>query len=86
MAVGHRGSGQRRVRVEDDPVWTPEDAGKYLSVSPETLRYWRYEGRGPEFCRMGGRLIRYRKSALDRFVEESVVEQAPESPARLRRR
>jgi hypothetical protein len=38
-----------------------------LSVSVNTLRYWRSCGDGPNYVKMG-RLVRYDASALEKFV------------------
>lgn len=72
-------------RKNEDRVLTPSEASEYLSVSPDTLRFWRYEGRGPAYCRLGGKLIRYRKSALDAYLTASVVDEVPR-PVRRRLR
>jgi hypothetical protein len=41
-----------------------------LACSVAALRRWRREGRGPEFTRVEG-CIRYRASALERFVAQN---------------
>ena len=40
--------------------------GEAEPVSPRTMQRWRQEGIGPEFLKLG-RLVRYRKSDLDRW-------------------
>ena len=50
-------------------AFTPLRAARYLGVSEAVLRLWRSEGRGPRFFRAGQKLIRYRKSDLDGWVE-----------------
>ena len=57
----------------DGRVFCERDAGKYLGgerapVSERTLQRWRLEGVGPKFLKLG-RLVRYRKSDLDRWVD-----------------
>jgi predicted DNA-binding transcriptional regulator AlpA len=44
-------------------------AGEYLGKSYPTMVRWRQIGEGPDFIRIG-RHVKYRKSALDRFLEE----------------
>lgn len=56
--------------VIDDPLFNTAGAAKYLMSSAPTLERWRRNGVGPDFCKMGA-AIRYRKSALDRFIEAS---------------
>jgi len=49
---------------------TTEEAAAYLGTTKRTLEAWRYEGGGPVFVKLGGRLVRYRPSDLEKFVEE----------------
>lgn len=51
-----------------DEVLTPSQAAKYLQMSVETLRRWRTDRRGPAYFR-AGRHVRYRRSALDKWME-----------------
>lgn len=56
---------------------TETEAAKYLTdrgfqIKPQTLRAWRFRGKGPAYLRPGGR-IRYRTSDLDLFVEDSRI-------------
>ena len=55
-----------------DPILDEEAAGVYLGgssrpVSARTLQRWRLEAAGPVWIKLG-RLVRYRKSALDAFL------------------
>lgn len=51
-------------------VWVaPDGAAEYLSVSTRILEDWRRAGTGPAWHRAGGRLIRYRLSDIDAWVE-----------------
>ena len=43
--------------------------GSQSPLSPRTIQRWRLEGIGPNYVKLG-RLIRYRKSDLDRFIDE----------------
>lgn len=43
-------------------------AAKYLDLKPTTLEAWRCRGGGPRFVKMG-RLVKYRRSDLDAFIE-----------------
>ena len=59
-----------------DPLFDETLAGAYLGgvetpVSPRTLQRWRLEGTGPVWVRLG-RLVRYRQSALDAFLNDGV--------------
>jgi len=60
------------VSASVDPLFSEGPAGHYLGgeanpIKPRTLQRWRQERVGPAWIRVG-RLIRYRKSALDAFL------------------
>lgn len=48
------------------------EAAEYLSLSPRTLQTWRRQGVGPAFIQ-AGRAVRYRRSALDSWVDAQTV-------------
>ena len=52
---------------------TPNDAADFLSISPETLAQWRSQQRGPHFIKLEGRLVRYRLTDLESYLEERSV-------------
>lgn len=45
------------------------EAAAILCAQVQTLRNWRWNGKGPRYCKVGERLIRYRRSDLDAFLE-----------------
>ena len=52
-----------------DPLFNPAEAAEYLGVSRDTLSVWRCVGRyNIQFVKVG-RLVKYRKSALDAFLD-----------------
>ena len=51
-----------------DPLLCEADAAKHLGVKPTTLQVWRCTKRYPlQFVKVG-RLVRYRQSDLDAFL------------------
>ena len=54
------------------PEWlTPESAGLYIGVSPDTLATWRKakcKESGPPYHRVNGRVVRYRLADLDDWM------------------
>ncbi len=60
-----------RQKYQSD-LMTTKEAAHYLGTSEGTLPIWRHRGVGPEFVRIG-RNIRYRRSALDDFIEAGTV-------------
>ena len=52
-----------------DALLTPDDVAEMLDVSPQTLASWRTTGRYDlPFLRIG-RLVRYRRSDIDEFLD-----------------
>jgi excisionase family DNA binding protein len=59
--------------IKTDALLSNEEAAKYISVAPGTLDVWRCTKRfNIPFIKIG-RLIRYRKSELDAFLESRTV-------------
>lgn len=55
------------------PQWlTAEQLAIYLSVSAETLKYWRAHARGPRYHKIGRR-VRYAKADVDSWVATCAV-------------
>ncbi|WP_082781254.1 helix-turn-helix domain-containing protein [Gordonia sp. QH-12] len=57
-----------------DPLWNTSEASGYLGVAAATMKDWRLRGRGPEWVRLTGQIVRYRKSAIDKWLAEQTVE------------
>ena len=56
-----------------DPLLTPPEAAAYIGVTENTLCVWRCVGRYDiQFVKVG-RLVKYRKSALDAFLDRRTV-------------
>lgn len=49
-------------------AFTEKQSARYLAVSEATLRLWRSLDKAPRYYR-AGKLVRYRKSDLDAWVE-----------------
>jgi hypothetical protein len=54
--------------VETEGLLFPEEAAAYLGLSVLTLADYRCKGGGPVFAK-SGRLVRYRRSWLDAWIE-----------------
>lgn len=72
--------------TDRDPLLTRAQVAKRLGVSPETLRLWQRENRGPRVVRLGklphGR-VRYREADVARYISECQTEQ-PQADKRRR--
>jgi excisionase family DNA binding protein len=55
--------------TEQQNALTPRQAAKYLGISDGALRLWRSRGEGPRYFRAGGKLVRYRRSDLDAWID-----------------
>lgn len=58
---------------DTDPLLTQGQAAELLTVAPETLERWRQQLCGPRYIRLG-RLIRYRRSAIEQYITEQTIE------------
>ena len=56
-----------------DPLLTEQQAAERLGVKPTTLQVWRSTRRYPLAFVKVGRNVRYRSSALERFLTERTV-------------
>lgn len=56
-----------------DPLLSPEAAAQYIGVAGNTLSVWRCMGRYDIPFIKVGRLVRYRKSDLDAFLDRRTV-------------
>lgn len=59
-------------RLDAQEVMTTAEAAAFLQCSIQHLEISRVRGDGPPFSRLG-RLVRYRKSALLRWLEKNEV-------------
>jgi excisionase family DNA binding protein len=50
-----------------------DQVAAYTGVSPETLNTWRSRGNGPQWCKLGGKIVRYRRADIDAWIEGSLV-------------
>lgn len=62
------------------PNLKTEDAAYFLNVKPTTLEQWRWNGKGPRFCKIG-RLCVYRMTDLEAFLEERAFRSTTEAQA-----
>ncbi len=62
-----------------DSLVRQEDAAIMLGVTPRCMENWRHRGEGPNFVRISGRCIRYRKSDLALWIEARVKSSTSEA-------
>ena len=59
-----------RKLFSSDEALKEKEAAKYLRLSCRTLQAWRLKDLGPNFIRISLRAVRYRKSDLDKWLEQ----------------
>lgn len=55
------------MNTDSHPI-TERDAAVLIGCSEACLRRWRRLGKGPDFIKMGQRMVRYERAAVDRFL------------------
>jgi predicted DNA-binding transcriptional regulator AlpA len=68
----------------DNPLFDTIGAAKFLGLQKKTLEFMRYQRRGPNFVKLG-RLIRYRQSDLEAYVNSNVQNVMKPAPIRGKR-
>jgi len=63
--------------TRDDELLIEEEAAEYLRQAPTTLRQWRHLRKGPAWVKVGKRAL-YRRSDLERFIDERRVDPSAE--------
>ena len=58
-----RGDRTRDVPTIGEPLWTPDDLSRFLSIPEKTLREWRSKGYGPPWWKVG-KHVRYESGAV----------------------
>ena len=64
-------SNQAPQQLASPSLLNTDAAGAYLNVQAQTLEAWRYRGDGPRYVKIG-RLVKYRLSDLDAFIESNL--------------
>ncbi len=59
----------KQIEVPDDALWDDFETAAYLNISPNTLRKWRVQGKGPDHVKMGGS-VRYIPEVVRAYVRD----------------
>jgi hypothetical protein len=57
-------------------------ASDILGTKPQTMRRWRFEGRGPRYCKIGA-LVRYKVADLEEFISQRIIETTDSARAKV---
>lgn len=60
---------QRATQLQPGDLVDETEAAAILSAEVRTLRNWRALGKGPRFCKIGQRLVRYHRADLAAFID-----------------
>ena len=55
--------------LPNDALITAKEAALFLSIKASTLAWYRSQGLGPQFIRLGAKLIRYKVSDLREYTK-----------------
>lgn len=55
-------------RVQALDLMTTAEVSEYLKTPEATLRYWRHQGTGPKFFRLGGKRLMARRQDVDAWL------------------
>ncbi len=73
-----------------ETYYTTRKVADWLGYKEETLRQWRSNGIGPPFIRVLGKIVRYRASDVERWMDQQVQQtngqKKPGRPRKLQRR
>jgi excisionase family DNA binding protein len=61
-----------------DEYLTTEEVATAVRTSPETVRYWRHVGKGPESFKLGRRVL-YARKDVEAWIEGARSESPTES-------
>lgn len=60
--------------ADSKALLTPKEAADLLGIPEGTLAQWRSQRRGPPFVKLELRLIRYRRTDLEKYIGDHLVE------------
>jgi predicted site-specific integrase-resolvase len=72
-----------KVQMYPDGRMDPENAARYLGVSPKTLTMWRCAGTGPPFVYVGGKVFYFQRD-LDEHIQKTRVTSTAQARVRDR--
>ena len=65
--------------MTDDPLLAPPEAAEFLGgLKLQTLAAWRCTNKGPAYVKIGA-LVRYPRSALERYLQRQTVTPSDEA-------
>lgn len=59
--------------LPSSPFLTLYEVAEILTISPHTLRHWRMAGKGPVPVKLEGRMLRFERGEVERWLKEQRV-------------
>jgi predicted DNA-binding transcriptional regulator AlpA len=59
------------MQTQSEKFLTQNELAEMWGVSPNTLRKWRWEGKGPRFVKLGTRVV-YRQTDIFAFTDQGL--------------
>ena len=59
--------------MNNKPLLTTDEAAELLAIDARLLSRWRSDSKGPPYIKVG-HLVRYKRAALDAWIEENTHE------------
>ena len=56
--------------IANDPLVSTQEFARLTGIKPRTIERWRLLGQGPAYIHVGGKLVRYRISAIEAFLQQ----------------
>lgn len=61
-------------RTNPEPLFSTDEAARFLGLSSGTLRNLRSQRRGPKYVRVLERRVKYRRADLDRYLAQRLID------------
>lgn len=57
------------IMTKQEPLLTTKEVAEFIGVAPFTVAKYRMKGIGPKYIQLGQKVIRYRKSDVEEWIE-----------------
>lgn len=61
---------------------TPQELSELWGIAVSTLRKWRWEGKGPRYCKLGERVV-YRRVDIDAYADSNLYRSTSDAYANV---
>jgi excisionase family DNA binding protein len=61
--------------MQEKELLTTGEVAEMLGVKKKLLEQWRWHKKGPGYCKIGKRIVRYRREVIDEFLKKGEIAQ-----------